>query len=126
MAYVDHKEASVIIPHSRILKSLQLIGAADNIMNTLEKSMTKWKVKLNAGDKVLGDVDLKRGIFQGDSLSPLLFVICLIPMTLILRKMKARYRLGKSHAKLNHLLNMDNLKLFGQNERHRITCKYSS
>ena len=58
-------------------------------MIVLEKSMTKWKIQLNAGDKVLGDVKVKRGIFQGDSLSPLLFVICLIPMSLILRKVKA-------------------------------------
>ena len=64
-------------------------GVADNIMNVLEKSMTKWKVQLNAGNKVLGDINVKRVIFQGDSLSPLLFAICLVPMPLILRKMKA-------------------------------------
>ena len=72
MAYVDYKKAYDMIPHSWILKSLQLVGAADNIVNVLEKSMTKWKVQLNAGDKILGDVNVKRGIFQGDSLSPLL------------------------------------------------------
>ena len=131
MAYVDYKKAYDMIPHSWILKSLQLVGAADNIVNVLEKSMTKWKVRLNAGDKVLGDVNVKRGIFQGDSLSPLLFVICLIPMSLILRKMKAGYSLGKNQPKLNHLLYMDDLKLFGQSERdieslvntvHRFSC----
>ena len=86
---------------------------------------------MNAGDEVLGDVNIKRGIFQGDSLSPLLFVICLIPMSLILRKMKAGYSLGKTQPKLNHLLYMDGLKLFGQSERdieslvntvHRFSC----
>ena len=64
-------------------------GVADNIMNVLEKSMTKWKVQLNAGNKVLGDINVKRVIFQGDSLSPLQFAICLVPMPLILRKVKA-------------------------------------
>ena len=55
MAYVDYKKAYDMIPHSWILKSLQLVGAADSIVNVLGKSMTKWKVQLNAGDKVLGD-----------------------------------------------------------------------
>ena len=131
MAYVDYKKAYDMIPHSWILKSLQLVGTADNIVNVFEKSMTKWKVQLNAGNKVLGDVSVKRGIFQGDSLSPLLFVICLIPMSLILRKMKAGYSLGKNQPKLNHFLYMDDLKLFGQSERdikslvntvHRFSC----
>ena len=49
-----------MIPHSWILKGLQLVGKADNITNVLEKSMTKWKVQLNAGDEVLGDVNIKR------------------------------------------------------------------
>ena len=96
MAYVDYKNAYDMISHSWILKNLQLVGAADNIMNVLEKRMTKWKVQLNAGDKVIGDVKVKRGIFQGDSVSPLLCVICLIPMSLILRKMKAGYSSGKT------------------------------
>ena len=95
------------------------------------KSMTKWKVQMNAGDEVLGEVNIKRGIFQGDNLSPLLLVICLIPMSLILRKMKAGYSLGKNQPRLNHLLYMDDLKLFGQSEReiellvntvHRFSC----
>ena len=117
MAYVDHKKAYDMVPHSWILKNLQLVGAADNIMNVLEKSMAKWKVQLNAENEVLGDVNIKRRIFQGDSLSPLLFFICLTPLSLILKKTKAGYSLGKNQQKLSHLLYMDDLKLFGQSER---------
>ena len=36
--------------------------------------------------KPLAGVDIKRRIFQGDSLSSLLFVLCLIPLTVILCK----------------------------------------
>ena len=56
---------------------------------------------------------IKRGIFQGDSLSPLLFVVCMIPLTEILRKAKAGYILDD--IKVNNLLFMDDLKLFEWN-----------
>ena len=69
-----------------------------------------------AGGKVIGNVKVKRGIFQGDSLSPLLFVLALISLTPILRKVKVFYDLGKHSGKINHLLFMDDLKLFGKNE----------
>ena len=62
----------------------------------------------------LGNVDIKRDIFQGDSLSPLLFVITMIPLTLILRKCEAGYSYG-NNVKINHLLLMDDLKLYAKN-----------
>ena len=33
----------------------------------------------------LAEVNIRRGIFQGDSLSPLLFAVCMLPLTYILR-----------------------------------------
>ena len=44
---------------------------------------------------MLEEVNIKRGIFQGDSLSPPLFIKALILLTLVLRKMKAGYHLGE-------------------------------
>ena len=64
----------------------------------------------------LGDVHIHRGIFQGDSLSPLLFVLCMIPLTLTLRKVAASYERGNKEFRINHLLFMDDLKLFGKNQ----------
>ena len=58
----------------------------------------------------------RTGIFQGDSLSLLLFVVALIPVTIILRTLKQGYSLGKGKEKLNHLLFMNDLKLYGSND----------
>ena len=63
-----------------------------------------------ADDSELGEVDIERRIFQGDSLSPLVFVLALIPLTLILRKAKAAYKFSGSKEKINHLLFMDDVK----------------
>ena len=74
-------------------------------------------MELSAGRVSLGEVNIRRGIFQGDSLSPLLFVLSLIPLTVVLRKTKAGYDLGGESGVINHLLFMDDLKLYGKNER---------
>ena len=54
-------------------------------------------------------VKIKRGIFQGDSLSPLLFVFLMIPLTLVLRQPKATYVVKKGGQKINHLLSIDDI-----------------
>ena len=57
---------------------------------------------------------LKSGevFFQGDSLSPLLFVLCMVPLSLISRTVKFHYEFADKKTRINHLLFMDDLKLF--------------
>ena len=76
--------------------------------------MKKWKVELTCGSESLGDVGMKKGIFQGDSLSPLLFVAYLIPLTYVLERCLAGYEFSSNGSKVNHLLFMDNLKLYAK------------
>ena len=47
--------------------------------------MKNWKVELTAGKKI-ARVKIQRDIFQGDALSPSLFVIAMILLNHILRK----------------------------------------
>ena len=79
--------------------------------------MEKSKVMLCSRNSELGEVEIKRSIFQGDSLSPLVFVLALIPLSLILRKAKASYEFSESKEKINHLLFMDDLKLYSRSEK---------
>ena len=109
-------EAYDMVPHTWIIIALKLIGAAPNVIVLLKSTMIDWKTKLISGDINLGEVNINRGIFQGDCLSPLLFVKTLIPLTLVLRQMKQGYSFQKVKSKLNHLLFMDDLKLYGSNQ----------
>ena len=64
----------------------------------------------------LREVNVKRGIFQGDSLSPLLFVLIMVPLSLILKKVNACCKRRKKEYKLDHLLFMDDSKLYANSE----------
>ena len=92
VAWIDHKKAYYMIPHSWILESLELVQVSDNIVEFVKRSMAN----LASRGESLAKVNIRRGIFQADSLSPLLFVICMILLT--------------------HVLFMDNLKLCGKSE----------
>ena len=72
--------------------------------------MQSWKMALFPWKNILGKVNIKWSLFQG---APLLFVVVLIPVAIILRTMKQGYSFGKGNEKLNHLLFMANLKLYG-------------
>ena len=66
-----------------------MVGAAKNMISIISNSMVNWQTILTSGGKALGQVDIRRGIFQGDSLSPLLFIVIMLPLTLVLRKMRS-------------------------------------
>ena len=112
MAWIDYKKTYDMVSHSWILESVTLAGIAENIKRLLKNCMGNWKTELNAYETMLGEVNIRRGIFLGDSLSPLLFVIAIIPLTRMLRQCDTGYQLGDGHSKINHLLFMDDLKLY--------------
>ena len=56
----------------------------------IEASMRQWKTNMvlvhESGVLETGSISIKRGIFQGDSLSPLLFTMSLNPLSWELQK----------------------------------------
>ena len=103
-----------MVPHSWIVATMGMVNLSDNIIGLIKQSMNKWKTNLYADEKLLGSVPIRRGIFQGDSFSPLLFLIALLPLTYILRETGMWYQLEKNVAKVNYLLFMDDLELYGK------------
>ena len=50
--------------------------------------MAQWRTELMTGRQTLGIVNIRRGIFQGGSLSSLLFVVSLIPLSMVIEANK--------------------------------------
>ena len=59
---------------------------SEKVLIFVMEVMKNWKVDLRTVRKTLAEVETQRDIFQGDSLSPLLFVIDMMPLNHILRK----------------------------------------
>ena len=89
---------------------------ASDILEFVKRSMANWQTGLTSCGESLAKVIIMRGIFHCDSLSRLLFVICMIPLTHVLSKTKAIYTLGGGGEKINHLLFKVDLKLYGKSE----------
>ena len=113
MAWINYQKVYDMITHSWNSKCLELFGVTENTKKFIVNTTNKWKPGLTSNQVSLGNAEIWRGIFQGDSLSPLLFVLCMVPLSLILRKVKFHYEFGNKLTRLNHLFK-DDLKLFGK------------
>ena len=76
--------------------------------------MTNWQKELTSRRESLVKVNIRKGIFKSDSLSPFLFMICMTLITHVQCKAKARYTLGGE--KINQLPFMDNSKQHGKSK----------
>ena len=63
------------------------------VIKFIKNTMKNWPLELTAGGKCLTEMKILSGIFQGDALSPLLFVIVMMLLNHILRKCTGRYKL---------------------------------
>ena len=103
-----------MVLQSWIINCLKMYKISHEIINFIEKTMKNWRVKLTAGGKSLAETKIQKRIFLGDTLSPLLFIIAMMPLNHVLRKCTARYKLSRSQEMINHLMNMDDIKLFAK------------
>ena len=100
-----------MVTQSWIGNCLKIYTIPKNIKFIME-AMKNMKVELTAGEKTSVGVKSQKVIFQGDALSPLLFVKAMMPINYILRKCTWGYKLIESQENIIHLTYMNNIKLF--------------
>ena len=81
-------------------------------MSTWQTTMT---LTYSSGSIVTNPIRIKRGIFQCDSLSPLLFCMSLATLSNLLNATEFGY--DRTKERVNHLLYMDDLKLYSKNDK---------
>ena len=116
-AWIDYKKAFYMVPQSGIINNLKMCKIPNKVINFIEKTMKTWRVEFTAGGKRLAEAKIQRGIFKGGALSPLPFVIWTMSLNDILRKCSAWREIHQWQEKINHLIYMDDIKLFAKNEK---------
>ena len=90
MAWIDYKKAFDSVPHSWILRCLELYNINEEIRTFMSKQMQNWKTNITLshmeGQIQIPEVKIQRGIFQGDTLSPLIFCLAIEPHSKILKE----------------------------------------
>jgi hypothetical protein len=117
-AWIDVKKAFDSVSHPYLLECIERLGLPLWIAKFLKNIISKWNLEIRAGNEVVLDKKVERGILQGDSLSPLLFVLCMDPLS---KKLNGTYpmievKLDELHYTCNHLLFIDDLKLFAASD----------
>ena len=124
MSWIDYRKAYDSVPHSWILKTLQMYRFNEKLNKFLETSMRNWKTTMklcyNDGCITTDQIKIKRGIFQGDSFSPLLFCLALVPLTSELATSGYGCKISNTSAPISHLFYMDDLKLYSKNDQEQV------
>ena len=115
--WLDYKKAFDSVPHSWLIRSLELAKIPERIINAIKQLMFKWKTKvyLYGENKNLESdfINYLRGILQGDTLSLILFVLSVNPLSFLLNKYEG-YKsttVGKDK-NITHLFFVDDVKLY--------------
>ena len=99
-------------------RSLELSKVSPRVVGFLKHNMKNWKTQLTftheSGGLISDIINIKRGILQGDFLSPLLICISLIPLSLELNFSGYGYKIGTEQ--VTHLFYMDDLKPYAKDD----------
>ena len=96
IAWIDYQKAFDSVPHSWVEKSIELVGVNSKIVRFCKLSMEIWNTRfiLKTKKEVMQSqtIQIRRGIFQEDSLSLLLFCIALISVANELNRAECGYQ----------------------------------
>ncbi|EQB59880.1 hypothetical protein NAPIS_ORF02577 [Vairimorpha apis BRL 01] len=116
--WIDVKKSYDSVEHRYLLACVSKLNLSQWIVTFLESIISQWHIEIKSGVETILEKKIERGILQGVSLSPLLFVLC---MDLLSRKLNLMYPKVEINLKekdfiTNHLLFNDDIKLLAKTE----------
>jgi hypothetical protein len=128
VGWIDYAKAFDTVPHTYIQWLFRVLRIPASLRTFLKGLMQQWRVKYEVKDP-RGKVErssflrIRSGVLQGDSFSPLLFCLAMVPISHALNSSKLGYKtasgkLTKTQFTLSHQFYMDDLKLYAASEEN--------
>ena len=126
VGWIDYTKAFDSVPHSYIKWLFNVMQVPKPLRKFLKGLMNSWTVKYEARSP-RGKIErssllrIRSGVLQGDSFSPLLFCLAMVPISHALNNSKYGYKMAsgkltKTQLWLSHQFYMDDLKLYSDSE----------
>ncbi|KAG0435676.1 LINE-1 retrotransposable element ORF2 protein [Dictyocoela muelleri] len=119
--WVDIKKAFDSVPFNYLNRTLETLKILDNIIKLVKCMQDNMELNLKHEKSSLGAIKPRKEILQGYSLSPLLFVICMEPISRTLNDnelVKVTMKYEDKEIKVNHLFYIDDLKLMANDDKN--------
>ena len=114
--WLDYAKAFNSVSHSWLFTALRLAKVAENIVVSIEKMSKLWATIIilkGTNETIKTDIiTCLKGIFQGNSLSVILFVLSVNPLSFMIKRLQG-YAAGKDrNTNITHNFFVDDLKLY--------------
>ena len=75
--YYDLVKAYDTVNHMWLINVLEKYKISRKIINVIKDIIHKWNIEVYYNNNNIGQITLRNGILQGDTMSPLLFIMCI-------------------------------------------------
>jgi hypothetical protein len=93
VCFLDLAKAFDTVSHKHVLAGLTRFGASKHVTRIVEDLYRGASTRFTIPDGTTGEIEMKRGVKQGDPLSPVLFNIALDPLFCLVEKAGVPYEL---------------------------------
>ena len=114
--WLDYRKAFDSVPHEWLLYTLKLAKVPEKLIFAIRELTKVWKTKLQLNgthESIMTEtINFLKGIFQGDSLSVILFILSVNPLSHLLKQYKGYAAGNERNINITHNFFVDDLKLY--------------